>query len=76
MAMKIYGEYGDRVYEIIKDNPYKIAEDISGIGFKIADEIARKMGINPDSEYRLRSVLIYVLTMAVGRDICICQRRY
>lgn len=66
MAMKIYGEYGDRVYEIIKDNPYKIAEDISGIGFKIADEIARKMGINPDSEYRLRSVLIYVLTMAVG----------
>ncbi|MDE5872684.1 MAG: AAA family ATPase, partial [Lachnospiraceae bacterium] len=66
MAMKIYGEYGDRVYEIIKGNPYKIAEDVSGIGFKIADEIARKMGINPDSEYRLRSVLIYVLTMAVG----------
>lgn len=66
LALKIYNEYGDRVYEILRGNPYKIAEDISGIGFKIADDIARKMGINPDSEYRLRSVLVYVLNMAVG----------
>ncbi|MDE6025305.1 MAG: AAA family ATPase [Lachnospiraceae bacterium] len=64
LALKIYGEYGDRIYEILKGNPYKIAEDISGIGFRIADDIARKMGISPDSEYRMRSVLIYVLAGA------------
>jgi len=66
MSLKIYKEYGDQVYEILKGNPYKIAEDISGIGFKAADEIARKMGIAADSVYRLRSALIYVLNMAVG----------
>ena len=66
MAMKIYNEYGDGIYEILKGNPYKIAEDIAGIGFKVADDIARKMGISEDSIYRLRSALIYVLNMAVG----------
>lgn len=66
MAIKIYNEYGDKVYEILKNNPYKIAEDISGIGFKAADDIARKMGISPDSVYRLRSSILYVLSMAVG----------
>lgn len=65
MAIKIYHEYGDQVYEIIRGNPYKIAEDISGIGFKAADEIARRMGIESDSVYRLRSAIIYVLNMAV-----------
>ncbi len=64
LAIKIYNEYGDGVYEIIKGNPYKIAEDISGIGFKVADDIARKMGISSDSMYRLRSALLYVLNMA------------
>ncbi len=64
MALKIYNQYGDRVYEILRGNPYKIAEDISGIGFKAADEIARKMGIASDSVYRMRSALIYVLNMA------------
>lgn len=65
MAIKIYREYGDRVYEILRGNPYKIAEDIVGIGFKAADEIARRMGIANDSVYRLRSAIIYVLNMAV-----------
>lgn len=65
MAMKIYNEYGDEIYEILKGNPYKIAEDISGIGFKAADDIARKMGISSDSVYRLRSALVYVLNMSV-----------
>lgn len=64
MAIKIYNEYGDNIYEILKGNPYKIAEDISGIGFKAADDIARKMGIKADSVYRLRSALVYVLNMA------------
>lgn len=63
-AIKIYNEYGDEIYEILKGNPYKIAEDISGIGFKAADDIARKMGISSDSVYRLRSALIYVLNMS------------
>ncbi|MBQ8413297.1 MAG: ATP-dependent RecD-like DNA helicase, partial [Lachnospiraceae bacterium] len=66
LAMKIYNEYGDGIYEVLKGNPYKIAEDISGIGFKMADDIARRMGIREDSVYRLRSALIYVLNMAVG----------
>lgn len=66
LAIKIYNEYGNNIYEILKGNPYKIAEDISGIGFKVADDIARKMGISEDSVYRLRSSLIYVLNMAVG----------
>lgn len=64
MAMKIYNQYGDQVYEILKGNPYRIAEDISGIGFKAADDIARRMGIGNDSVYRLRSALLYVLNMA------------
>ena len=66
MALKVYKEYGDGVYEVLKGNPYKIAEDISGIGFRAADEIARKMGIAADSVYRLRSAIIYVLNMAVN----------
>lgn len=65
LAMKIYNEYGDGVYDVIKGNPYKIAEDISGVGFKMADDIARRMGIDENSVYRLRSALIYVLNMAV-----------
>lgn len=64
LAIKIYNQYGDQVYEILKGNPYKIAEDISGIGFKVADDIARRMGIGADSVYRLRSAILYVLNMA------------
>ena len=64
MAIKIYNEYGDEVYEILRGNPYKIAEDISGIGFRTADEIARRMGIEKNSEFRLRSAIIYILNTA------------
>lgn len=64
LALKIYNEYGNKVYEVLRSNPYKIAEDISGVGFKIADDIARRMGISLDSEYRMKSVLLYVLNMA------------
>lgn len=64
MAIKIYNEYGDGIYEILRGNPYKIAEDISGIGFRTADEIARKMGIEKNSEFRVRSAIIYVLNTA------------
>lgn len=65
-AMKIYEEYGERLYQVIKENPYKLAEDISGIGFVIADEIAKKSGIRTDSEYRIRSGILYMLMQALG----------
>lgn len=64
MALKIYRTYGTDIYTVIEKNPYQLAEDISGIGFKIADEIARRAGFRTDSEYRIRSGLLYVLAQA------------
>ena len=66
LAIKIYKEYGAGVYNVLKENPYKMAEDITGIGFKIADEIAKKTGIKTDSDYRIRSGLLYTLLQAVN----------
>lgn len=64
MALKIYQNYGTELYGILRKNPYKLAEDIDGIGFKRADEIALKTGIRVDSEYRIRSGLFYTLLLA------------
>ena len=66
LALKIYRLYGEELYSIIEENPYRIAEDIEGVGFKIADEIARKVGITYDSEYRIRSGILYVLSQAMA----------
>lgn len=66
LAVKIYKEYGEALYEIMNYNPYKIADDIEGVGFKIADEIARNMGMQTDSPYRIKSGIIYVLQHAVA----------
>lgn len=66
LAIKIYNAYGMGVYGILKENPYKLAEDIAGVGFKIADEIANKVGIHTDSDYRIRSALLYVLLQATA----------
>lgn len=66
MAAKIYGQYGPSMYTIIKENPYKLADDISGIGFRIADEIAARAGIRENSDYRIRSGIMYVLLQAVN----------
>ncbi|MCC8125888.1 MAG: ATP-dependent RecD-like DNA helicase [Clostridiales bacterium] len=66
LALKIYNEYGPRMYGIMKENPYKIAEDIVGVGFKIADEIAGRIGIFTDSDYRIRSGFLYCLQQAAG----------
>lgn len=63
-ALKIYNEYQDRLYSVIQENPYQLAEDISGIGFKLADEIAAKAGIGTNSDYRIRSGIIYALQQA------------
>ncbi len=61
MAVKIFNKYGTRVYGILQENPYQLADDISGIGFKTADEIAAKIGIRVDSEYRIRSGILFTL---------------
>ncbi|WP_330588223.1 SF1B family DNA helicase RecD2 [Anaerosporobacter faecicola] len=64
LAVKIYKQYGSRMYDVIRDNPYKLADDISGVGFRIADEIASKVGITGDAEYRIKAGVLYVLQQA------------
>lgn len=64
LAIKIYNQYGMRLYKVIQENPYQLAEDVSGIGFRIADEIASKIGIHTDSDYRIRSGILYTLMQA------------
>ncbi len=64
LAVKIYNEYGDDMYEVVRTNPYKVAEDISGVGFKMADDMAGKMGISPDSDFRVRAAVLYTLLNA------------
>ncbi len=66
MAIRIYNEYGDDTMRIIRQNPYRLAEDINGIGFRMADEIAVRMGGNTDSDFRISCGLLYVLSMAEG----------
>lgn len=61
LAVKIYQTYGSALYEIVRENPYRMAEDISGVGFRIADEIARKSGFAMDSAPRIRAGILYVL---------------
>lgn len=64
LANKIYSHYGQNIYTIIKQNPYKLADDIDGIGFKIADDIAVKVGIRVDSDFRIKSGIFYILQQA------------
>ena len=66
LAVKIYNEYGDELYDVVKTNPYKIAEDISGVGFRTADEIADRLGIGRDSDFRVRAAIMYALSGANG----------
>ena len=66
LAVKIYNRYGQEVYEILKENPYQLAEDIDGVGFKTADEIAARVGIRSDSDFRIRSGILYVLSGAAS----------
>lgn len=66
LANKIYARYGLETFKVINENPYLLADDINGIGFKIADEIAAKVGIHTDSDYRIRSGILYVLSASIG----------
>ena len=66
LGAKIYQKYRESLYTVLQENPYKLAEDISGVGFKIADEIASRIGIHADSDYRIRSGMLYTLLQASG----------
>ncbi|HBA46278.1 MAG TPA: ATP-dependent RecD-like DNA helicase [Lachnospiraceae bacterium] len=70
LAVKIYEAYGTELYGIMKENPYRLAEDIHGVGFKMADELAARTGVRADSEYRIRSGILYTLMQAVGEGNC------
>lgn len=65
LAAKIYEKYKMGVYRILEENPYRLADDIEGIGFKTADEIAAKIGIHTDSDFRIRSGIFYILLQSV-----------
>ena len=66
LAVKIYNTYGQQIYGILKENPYQLAEDIDGVGFKTADEIANRVGIRTDSDFRIRSGILYTLLQATS----------
>ena len=61
LGAKIYKAYGQRLYAVLRENPYRLAEDIQGVGFRMADEIASKIGIRADSDFRIRSGILYAL---------------
>ena len=64
MAIKLYDEYGSQIKSIILNNPYKLAREVNGIGFKRADEIAAKTGVKLDSEFRIQCGIIHCLKEA------------
>ena len=67
LGAKIYQQYGQDLYQVLRENPYQMAEDIPGVGFKVADEIAGKIGIQGESGYRIKSGLLYTLLLATGQ---------
>lgn len=77
MALKVYEKYHDQIYRIIEENPYKISDDIAGIGFKKADEIAEKAGIERHSEFRIKAGITYALRLAIGEgNVYLPQREF
>ena len=72
-AAKIYRQYGKESIDKVKENPYRLADDIWGIGFKTADSIARKMGYEMNDERRLRSGLIYTLNQLADEGHCYAE---
>ncbi len=67
MALKIYEVYGTKTIDIVKNNPYRLVEDVDGIGFMTADKIAKSIGIPFDSEYRVRAGILHALNNAVEK---------
>lgn len=75
LSVKIFKEYGDQMYTIIKENPYRMTDDISGVGFRIADEIAKRVGIGSDSDYRVVSGIFYTLMQALNEGHIFLPKR-
>ncbi|MCR5388792.1 MAG: ATP-dependent RecD-like DNA helicase [Lachnospiraceae bacterium] len=74
LAVKIYEYYGESVYTVLRENPYRLSEDIDGVGFKTADEIALAAGMPLDSKFRMHSGVLYALTQAaVSGSTCLPQ---
>lgn len=69
-GIKIYKKYGNETIRVINENPYKLSEDVYGIGFKIADSIAEKMGINKASPYRTEAGLKYIMHNSASEGHC------
>ena len=75
LAVKIFKQYGENVKQVIRQNPYRLVEDVEGIGFKTADKIAASLGIEPDSEYRLSAGIKHTLAEATnGTGHCYLPR--
>ena len=74
LGVKIYQKYGSSLYSILQENPYRLAEDIRGVGFVTADEIAGRIGIHVDSDYRIRSGLLYCLMLSQADGNCYLPR--
>ena len=68
LALKIYKIYGNSTLNILNDNPYKLVEDVDGVGFVTADRIAQEIGIKPDSEFRVRAGIVYCLKQAAANN--------
>jgi len=65
-AIKIYNRFGNDIYSVIQSNPYRLADEVSGIGFKTADEIATQVGIKVDSEFRIKGGIQFILSQGAG----------
>ena len=74
LAVKIYQKYGLGTYSVLEENPYKLADDIEGVGFRTADEIASRIGIHTDSDFRIQSGIFYTLLQSVRGGTCILGR--
>ena len=61
MAVRIFKVYLDKTEEVVKNNPYKLVEDVDGIGFLTADKIAQKVGIPKNSDFRFRAGIMHIL---------------
>ena len=68
LSLKIFNIYKEKTVDIVSSNPYKLVEDIDGIGFLTADKIAVSMGIRPDSDFRVRAGILHVLTDSADKN--------
>ncbi len=74
MSVKIYQKYGNGIYKVMQENPYRLADDIAGVGFRIADDIAKRAGVRQDSEYRIKCGIMYALQQSVSEGhVCLPQ---